>query len=220
MWKSLIVILSLAAVLSLESTSGLAANISLTPLDNDPAHAIVAVEGRLMPGDDILFRTQVERLTKAIVTFNSDGGSLFAGIAIGKIIRLNSFATVVLDGQRCASACATAWLGGTRRFMGNGAHIGFHAAYVEKAGATTESGVGNALLGSYLAQIGLPEQAVVYITQAGPSEITWLTLRDAEQIGIDVTRFGQPAAPVDTLRWLQIRAEQGDARWQEALGLK
>jgi hypothetical protein len=35
-------VLNLAAVLSLGSTSGLAANISLSPLDNDPAHAIPA----------------------------------------------------------------------------------------------------------------------------------------------------------------------------------
>jgi hypothetical protein len=35
-------VLNLAAVLSLVSTSGLAANISLSPLDNDPAHAIPA----------------------------------------------------------------------------------------------------------------------------------------------------------------------------------
>jgi hypothetical protein len=47
-----------------------------------------------------------------------------------------------------------------------GAQIGFHAAYIEKAGRASESGVGNALVGSYLTQIGLSENAVVYITQA------------------------------------------------------
>jgi hypothetical protein len=64
MRKSLIVNLSLAAALSLGSTSGLAANISLAPLDGDPAHAIVVVEGRLESGDEIQFRTQVGRLTR------------------------------------------------------------------------------------------------------------------------------------------------------------
>jgi hypothetical protein len=58
------------------------------------------------------------------------------------------------------------------------------------------------LLGSYLTQIGLSENAVVYITQAAPTEMTWLSLRDAEKIGIEVSPFEQqtpatkPAPPV------------------------
>jgi hypothetical protein len=165
-------ILNLAAVLLLWSTSGFAANILLAPLDEDPAHAIVVVEGELVSGDDILFRAQVGQLTKAIVTFNSDGGNLLAGLTIGKIIRLNSFTTVVLDGQRCASACALAWLGGQPSLMGDSAHIGFHAAYIENAGQATETGVGNALVGSYLTRMGLSESAIIYITKAPPNEMT------------------------------------------------
>ena len=69
--RSFKAVLNLAAVLSLWSTSGLAANISLSPLDGDPARAIVAVEGDLEVGDYVKFRTQVGRLTKAVVVFNS-----------------------------------------------------------------------------------------------------------------------------------------------------
>jgi len=87
-----------AALLALSSSS-LAASISLAPLDNDPAHARVAVDGRFEAGDEIKFRTEVGRLTKAVVVFNSDGGILQAGIEIGKTIRLKSFATAVLDGS-------------------------------------------------------------------------------------------------------------------------
>jgi hypothetical protein len=188
---------------SLWSTSGVAANITLTPLGDDPAHSIVAIEGDLVSGDEVKFRAQVGRLTKAIVVFNSDGGNLLAGIEIGKTIRLKSFATGVLDGLRCASSCAFAWLGGSPRFMERGARIGFHAAYIDSAaGRPSESGVGNALLGSYLTQIGLSENAVVYITQAAPTEMTWLNLRDAKQIGIEVLPFEEqppatkPAPPV------------------------
>ena len=121
-------------LLSLWMTSAPAANISLAPLDNDPAHAIVLVEGQLLPGDENVFRSHVGRLTKAIVGFSSDGGNLLAGIAIGKIIRLKSFATGVLDGKRCASACALAWLGGSPRFMGRDAYIGFQQPMLIKGG--------------------------------------------------------------------------------------
>jgi hypothetical protein len=58
------------------------------------------------------------------------------------------------------------------------------------------------LVGSYLTQIGLSENAVVYITQAAPTEMTWLNLREAKQIGIEVLPFEEqtpatkPAPPV------------------------
>jgi hypothetical protein len=125
-------VFNLAAVLCLWSTSGVAADISLSSMDDDPAHALVAVEGTFEADDHIKFRTQVGRLTKAIVVLSSDGGNLLVGIEIGKTIRLKSFATVVLDGFRCASSCAFAWLGGSPRYMERGAQIGFHAAYISR----------------------------------------------------------------------------------------
>src|SRR5262245_59174123 len=73
-------VLNLAAVLSLGGTAGLTANITLAPWDADPAHAIV--EGRLESGDKIQFTSQVGRLTKTIVDFNSDGGDLRAGVLL------------------------------------------------------------------------------------------------------------------------------------------
>jgi hypothetical protein len=225
--RSFKAVLNLAAVLSLWSTSALAAKITLAPWGDDPAHGIVAIEGDLVSGDDVKFRAQVGRLTKAIVVFNSDGGNLLAGIQIGKTIRLKSFATAVLDGSRCASACAFAWLGGSLRFMERGAQIGFHAAYIDSAGRASESGVGNALLGSYLTQIGLSENAVVYITQAAPTELTWLNLRDAKQIGIEVLPFEPPPSTqkrdaqvhiqVQVIEDLQLR-EQPDPRARNILG--
>lgn len=171
-----------AALLSFPGSTACAASISLI----EAGQPVILVQGPLLPSDDTEFQGRVNSLTKAIVSFNSDGGSLLAGIAIGKTIRQKSFATVVLDGQRCASACAFAWLGGSPRLMGSDAFIGFHAVYVNREGQAMESGVGNALLGSYLTQLGLSESAVVYVTKAAPTEMTWLNFRDAEQIGIGV----------------------------------
>jgi hypothetical protein len=69
------------------------------------------------------------------------------------------------------------------------AQIGFHAAYVYREGQAAETGVGNALVGAYLNKIGLPDRAIVYITQSPPEEMTWLSISDAQQKGIDVTIF-------------------------------
>jgi hypothetical protein len=68
---------------------------------------------------------------------------------------------------------------------------------VQKGGATTESGPGNAVLGAYLDQIGLTEDAIVYITQAAPNSMKWLNMEEAAQHGIDVALLPSPsdAAP-------------------------
>lgn len=157
--------------------------------------ALVMVEGDLELADIAIFRDKVAPLARATVAFRSDGGSLLAGIRIGMQIRVRNFNSVVPDAAQCASACAVAWLGGVHRFLGTGARVGFHAAYVQKAGSTAESGPGNAVLGAYLDQIGLPEDAIVYITQAAPTSMKWLSMEEAAQHGIDVALLPPPDAP-------------------------
>jgi hypothetical protein len=80
--------------------------------------------------------------------------------------------------------------------MEDGSQIGFHAAYTLNKGHTTETGAPNALLGSYLGKIGLPDRAVVYITAAPPEGMTWLTAGQAEKMGIDIKSIARPQAPV------------------------
>jgi hypothetical protein len=162
--------------------------VSLGP--NKPA--LVTVSGTFDLNDKDVFLRKIGSLSSAIVAFDSEGGSLVAGLQIGEIIRLKNFTTVVLDQTRCASSCALAWLGGTKRFMGMTAKIGFHAAYNGETRQVT--GPGNALVGAYLNRIGLPSAAVIYITTASPDSITWLSKSDAEKMGIDVLSF--EASPV------------------------
>jgi hypothetical protein len=166
---------------------GFSATIAV--LDPDGV-AIVLVQGAFTAGDASEFQNKTGPLSKAVVLFESDGGSVVAGIQIGEIIRLKNFVTLVPNETRCASACAIAWLGGARRFMGPGARIGFHAAYDASSGQ--ETGVGNALVGAYLTRIGLPYSAVIYITQAAPNSMTWLSLSEARQRGIEVSLLETP----------------------------
>ncbi|HVY57091.1 MAG TPA: hypothetical protein VHA77_04510, partial [Xanthobacteraceae bacterium] len=161
-----------------------AAVIQVKPVAS--GESLVVVHGDLELTDIDDFRIKVASLPKATVAFESDGGSLIAGIRIGSLIRQKSLVTVVPDGAQCASACAIAWLGGARRYVGADARVGFHAAYVYEQGHPAESGPGNAVLGAYLNQLGLPEEAIVYITQAAPNAMVWLNTRDAARHGIDV----------------------------------
>jgi hypothetical protein len=169
------------------------ATIELSPLDS-AKQAVVSVSGRLEVADIDQFRTKTSTISEAIVVFESNGGSLIAGIEIGTLMRLKGFVSLVHDSSRCASACALAWLGGSKRFMGKSAQIGFHAPYVVKDGVPTESSAGNAQMGAYLNRIGVPERAVIYMTGIAPPGISWLDLKVAEQLGIDVSLF-EPSNP-------------------------
>src|SRR5215467_9370609 len=158
----------------------------------------VLVDGKLEPRDGDQFRIKTGSLSNAIISFRSDGGSVVAGIQIGEIIRLKGFTTSVSRDARCASACALAWLGGTKRLMSAESKVGFHAAYTSDG---RETGVGNALIGAYLNKIGLPYSAVAYITRAAPRSMTWLSAAEAKKHGIDVdlagsTQVANAPAPV------------------------
>jgi hypothetical protein len=167
-----------------------AATISVLPT-KDPDTFLVTVEGEFVRSDYEQFRRKTAGITKGVVGFQSPGGDVIAAIQMGRLIRLENFSTLVPDKMTCASACALAWLGGTDRFMGRKALIGFHAAYNADSGQ--ETGVGNALVGAYLNEIGLPYKAVFYITSAAPTSMTWLTLADAQQEGINVSPLDSQA---------------------------
>src|SRR5260370_23709701 len=133
MWR-LILLFSLVA-----ATGARAATVDVVSLGpNKPS--LVTVSGTFDLNDKDIFLRKIGSLSRAIVAFDSDGGSLVAGLQIGEIIRLKNFTTVVLDQTRCASSCALAWLGGTRRFMGSTARIGFHAAYNGETREVTSTG--------------------------------------------------------------------------------
>lgn len=167
-----------------------AATIWSTRLDG--GLTAIFVSGDFAYGDERRFVDTAIAADSAVVVFQSPGGNLFAGIEIGKAIRLKGFSSLVLDDQVCASACAIAWLGGRVRMMGASAKIGFHAAYEDNSGQKIPTGVGNALVGAYLSQLGLPDAAIIYVTSASPYEVQWLTLADAFRYNIDVRPFNVP----------------------------
>jgi hypothetical protein len=166
-----------------------AADIVVKPLEGGAT--LIAIDGELELSDIDSFRAKAEPLPvgRTTVEFRSKGGRLLAGIRIGAQIRAKRFNTVVPDGAQCASACALAWLGGARRFVGEDSRVGFHTAYILKTAGPAESGPGNAILGAYLNQIGLSEEAILYITHAAPTSVQWMSLEEAAEYGIVVAKL-------------------------------
>jgi hypothetical protein len=80
-------------------------------------------------------------------------------------------------------------LAGRVRYMSDTGRVGFHAAYTDQNGQVNISSAGNAVVGAYLNQLGLPTSAIVYITESTPSGMQWLKFADAPRFGIDVKRF-------------------------------
>jgi hypothetical protein len=186
-------VVSIASIL-LTAAPALAATITLGPQKPDRPN-VVMVEGLLVADDEDQFGDKTASLPSAIVAFSSDGGSLVAGLRIGEAIRRKGFSTIVPDGRRCAAACALAWLGGVERFIGTDGRIGFHAAY--DSASEGDTGIGKTVVGAYLAKMGLPYEAVIYITQAAPNEMTWLNMSDAAHRGIRVTLLSSLASTVN-----------------------
>jgi hypothetical protein len=149
------------------------------------------ISGDITQSDGDKFESLSQGVKSAIVALDSSGGSVISGLQIGKIINRNKFITAVPDNTLCASSCALIWLAGVKRFAEDSSLIGFHAAYVYKNGKPVESGVGNALVGSYLNQLGLSDNAIIFVTSAPPEGISRLDKFKSIQVGIPFTSVNE-----------------------------
>jgi hypothetical protein len=146
----------------------------------DGPGAYIIGSGETMPGD---YHRFLAVLPRAIayhrtedypidVWLDGPGGDLDEALKLGRLIYDLGFTTLVDDHSECASACALIWLGGGALAMRPRAMIGFHqAAYLDGTSAVT----GNAVVGHYLADVGLDQSVVEYVMSAPPNSMTWLS---------------------------------------------
>jgi hypothetical protein len=83
--------------------------------------------------------------------------------------------------QRCLSTCALMWLAGRERWVYPDARIGFQAISYKSGEPSTGS---NAVVGAYLANLGLSEVAIRYLTSAPPNSMAPLDKAKADELGI------------------------------------
>ena len=161
---------------------------------------IVVVTDEIMPGDDDRFHAAVAEATangeNALIVLASPGGALGAGMHMGLIIAESGLPTFVPEGEVCASACALAWLAGEPRMMTTASEIGFHQPYDEREGRMVPSIEANAVVGHYIATIGMGPQIVSFAVSAPPDRMAWLELAYAAEIGLDVTEVEASDAPI------------------------
>lgn len=167
------------------ATSALAADIKATPPENSDDAAFIVIEGEIKTGDDNVFRKLAAEYSNAIVLLNSPGGMIGPAMDIGRTIKIRGYKTAIFKTGSCASACALIWVAGSKRVIFEGGQVGFHASYLDSDGSKLETGVGNALVGHYLSQLGFGEKTVVFATLAPPEKILWLNEKTASMSGIE-----------------------------------
>lgn len=177
-------LIALSLISTLYALPAAAADIELYAQDKTKLPVII-VSGEISQGDDLKFKKIASTTDSAAVLLNSGGGSLLTALEIGKIIRLRDYSTAVYSDGTCASACALMWLAGTKRVIFGNGRVGFHASYRNDDGQLIEIGVGNALIGHYLSQLGYSQNAVIFATSAPPDKMLWLDSQNKSGSGIE-----------------------------------
>jgi hypothetical protein len=163
----------------------LASEIKAYPPKKADDATFIVIDGEIKSGDDDKFRKIAAEYSDAIVLLNSEGGMIGPAMDIGRTIKLRGYKTTIYKNGSCASACALIWLAGAKRVLFEGGQVGFHASYLDTDGTKLETGVGNALVGHYLSQLGFGEKTVVFATLAPPDKIFWLNEQTAKMSGIE-----------------------------------
>jgi hypothetical protein len=158
--------------------------------------ALISITGTIEKGDEIKFRKIATENSSAIVLLNSEGGALLPALEIGRTIRLREYGTTVYKDGWCTSSCALIWIAGSKRSIWEGGKVGFHASYRNVDGTAVEVGMGNALVGHYLSQLGMGEKSVIFATAAPPDRVLWLTRDTTEISGISYDTIADQAEKV------------------------
>jgi hypothetical protein len=162
-----------------------AATISVSQSRNDPKQIIMS--GEFVPEDLDRFIAASANARTAVIRFDSRGGHLQTGLAIGLIIRQRGYTTAVGAGSLCYSSCALAWLAGRTRLKDVTSKVGFHAA---SDANHTYSPEGTEMMRSYARILGLSSPATKFITEATPDDMQYLTVVSAKEIGVNVVWVG------------------------------
>ena len=151
--------IALAAMLT-AAPSALGATITIVSMQYSKAHPVphFRYDGDTLAGDVATLQKMFNDFVhcreecavetgrpNAVVTLNGPGGDYHEGLALADFFRAANIATVVEKGDRCYSACAFAFLGGTGyssfdrigqyvdRMIEPGGTVGFHAPYRDEA---------------------------------------------------------------------------------------
>lgn len=136
------------------------------------------------------------------ILLNSPGGSLSAGVALGRVFRSLNLNTVVGNGDAvrnrtglpgpatCQSACAYAFVGGNNRHLTEGSKLGFHRFFIK--GQTMDGHSAQSVSGGlirYLIEMNVDARVFSLASTAGEGEMYFVPAEEAEEYDL-VTPHG------------------------------
>jgi hypothetical protein len=168
-----------------------------------PGWTVIQVYGEIKQGDRATFERYTENVDPAatLVIVTGPGGNLSAGIDMGRRVHLKKLIVGVMG--KCASSCALIWIGGEtgRKFFyqnrpGVLTFLCFHQPADPHALRAPSghmlpalSGLGNALIIKYLADLGYNQNMIEWATTAtaaGLSHLQCLTPEVAKKLNTDL----------------------------------
>jgi len=199
-------LLAVMAACAVFTTAANAASFQANPgrcNDGDPNCWMVTIEGKINPGDDEVFTRVTKKVpdvsddVRVVVVLESPGGNFDAGMSIARQVRDKRYSTGA--NKLCTSICAVIWLSGNGCFYLKESAIGFHGVfthYVDKNGNHVKgtpywvpSG-SNAVLGAWLAELGVPMSTIELFTSPNADSMYWLKTKNLKALGINATRLG------------------------------
>lgn len=161
-----VVSLVLAAFTFTQSHAG-----TLTKISN----FIVSYEGGVEAGDSKKLIAYMEaNPSTTSMRMNSPGGNTMEGYRLGYAIKYYKINTVVMDGQSCISACATAFMAGKNTMiMGI---LAFHVSWIKDGNLETNDALKQGqFLGSvesgYLYSLGYRNQFAIIVSQLTSADV-------------------------------------------------
>ncbi|MEY8096535.1 hypothetical protein AB9F29_03845 [Falsihalocynthiibacter sp. S25ZX9] len=178
------------------------------------ASVIITLDGDILAGDADRFANFWDENAYDAYSFtvalNSSGGSLSEGLKLGRFLRRNGVATAVqkysqrapmqsnwdysfaakpLEGSRCYSVCALAFMGGVERSVPERARIGFHQFYGGVKGRSADDTMittqaVSATISSYLREMGAASELFELMSMTPPEEMYIPEQQDLGALGI------------------------------------
>lgn len=161
------------------------------------------------------------------ISFDSKGGSLGHGLHLGGLIRQQQLNTEVEQGKSCWSACAYAFLGGTRRIIGPNSSFGIHqfspGEDVDISGSEATSFVQllTSHLRKYVSSMGVDSTLVDWASTAPPNTMRFMKRETLISWNVDNSQPTHGAWGMEPFQgaWL-LEVEQQQPGSDRSLSLK
>lgn len=170
------------------------------------------LEGEIDSGAPARLNAELSKIGSARIHLSSPGGSLFAGLELGRVIRKFGASTDILkkipgsnksQPANCMSACSLAFLGGDYRYIFDGSVYGVHRVSSSSGPTISDLDAGqilSAAISTYIREMGVDPGLFDLMVQAGKDEIYVLSRAQAKALNVTNDGRKQPEWTIEATK--------------------